>query len=349
MSTSKRKPRNRFLRWLPGFLISAIAIYAIFKFIQFQDLKNAFSQASWQFILIIFILDVTSMMERGIAWRSILGNKVTWVQSFFGVSEGYFLNNIFPFRAGELGRSIFVGQSSGLGTFHVLSSIVIERAFDIIFAAILVLITLPLVVGLGWVKTAAFTALAIVISALVCLFLIAWNREAVSGWMERVGSKKKLISKYILPQFSKLMDGLATLTNPKQFFISFFWIAITWVFWVLLYDIMVWQVVPDAPIWSGAFVGSILALGVAIPSAPAALGVYEATMVAAVVVLGGDKSLALAMALIMHVLQFISSGIFGLWGLIREGHSLSSIYKRLQKSDEDDPEIIPATDQMELK
>ena len=72
-------------------------------------------------------------------------------------------------------------------------------------------------------------------------------------------------------------------------------------------------------------------------------------MVAAVVVLGGDKSLALAVALIMHILQFISSGIFGLWGLVREGHSLSSIYKRLQKSDEDEPESIPALDQMELK
>jgi uncharacterized protein (TIRG00374 family) len=330
-------------------LISAIAIYAIFKFIQFQDLVAAFAKASWQFILIIFILDVVSMMERAVAWRSILGNKITWVQSFFGVSEGYFLNNIFPFRAGELGRSLFVGKSSGLGTFHVLSSILIERAFDIAFAAILVLITLPLVVGLGWVKTVAFTALVIVIAALVCLFLIARNREKVFGWMERVGSKNKLISKYIQPQLSKLMDGLATLTNPKQFLISLLWIGGTWFLWVLIYEIMVLQVIPGAPFWSGAFVGSILALGVAIPSAPAALGVYEASIVAAIAVLGGDSSQALAVALIMHVLQFISCGIFGLWGLIREGHSLSSIYQRLQKSDGEESDLTTTTEQMELK
>lgn len=349
MSTPKRKSRNGFLRWLPGLLISAVAIYAIFKFVQFQDLKTAFAHATLQFILIIFALDVISMMERAIAWRSILGNKITWVQSFFGVSEGYFLNNIFPFRAGELGRSLFVGQSSGLGTFHVLSSIVIERAFDIALAAILVLVTLPLVVGLAWVKTVAFTALVIVVAALVCLFLIARNREAVAGWMEKIGSKNKFISKYLFPQFTKLMDGLATLTNPKQFLISFFWIAVTWILWILIYDVMVWQVIPDAPIWSGAFVGSILALGVAIPSAPAALGVYEATMVAAVVVLGGDSSLALAVALLMHVLQFVSSAIFGLWGLIREGHSLASIYQRLSKSEDTESGITTIPDQMELK
>lgn len=335
MSDTKKKSRKINLRWLPGVLISAIAIYAIFKFVQFKDLATAFSKVGWLFILIVFSIDVITMMIRGIAWQYILGGKVTWAQSFFGVCEGYFLNNIFPLRAGELGRSIFVGKSSGLGTFHVLSTIVIERAFDIVIAAILILITLPLVVGLAWVKTVALVALAIVVALLVGLFLLARNREKVGAWMQKWGAEKRLISKFILPQMSKLMDGLAALTNPRQFLLSFFWIAVTWFMWVIVYDVMVWQVIPDAPIWSGAFVGSILALGVAIPSAPAALGVYEATMVAAVVVLGGNESSALAVALIMHVLQFISCGIFGIWGLAREGQSLSSLYSRLQIHDEE--------------
>jgi glycosyltransferase 2 family protein len=335
LSETSKKSRKINLRWLPGVLVSAIAIFAIFKFVQFKDLAAAFSKVGWLFILIVFSIDVITMMVRGIAWRYILGGKVTWAQSFFGVCEGYFLNNIFPLRAGELGRSIFVGKSSGLGTFHVLSTIVIERAFDIVIAAILILVTLPLVVGLAWVKTVALVALAIVITLLVGLFLLARNREKVGAWMQKWGADKRLIGRFILPQMSKLMDGLAALTNPKQFLLSFFWIAITWFMWVIVYDVMVWQVIPDAPIWSGAFVGSVLALGVAIPSAPAALGVYEATMVAAVVVLGGDESSALAVALIMHVLQFISCGIFGIWGLAREGQSLSSLYSRLQIRDEE--------------
>ncbi len=328
-----KKKRKLNLRWLPGVLISAIAIYAIFKFVQFKDLVAAFSKVGWPFILIVFSIDVASMMVRGIAWRYILGGKVSWAQSFFGICEGYFLNNIFPLRAGEIGRSIFVGKSSGLGTFHVLSTIVIERAFDIVIAAILVLVTLPLVIGLVWVKTVALVALAIVIALLVGLFLLARSREKVVAWMQKWGAEKRLVSKFVLPQLSKLMDGLEALTNPKQFLLSFFWVAFTWFIWVIVYDIMVWQVIPDAPFWSGAFVGSILALGVAIPSAPAALGVYEATMVAAVIVLGGNESSALAVALIMHVLQFVSCGIFGIWGLAREGQSLSSLYSRLQLTD----------------
>jgi glycosyltransferase 2 family protein len=341
VSSPISSPWKKTLRWLPGVLISGIAIYAILKLVQFKGLSSAFSKASWQFLLIIFALDILSMMVRGIAWQSILGNHVTWKQAFFGVSEGYFLNNIFPFRAGELGRSIFVGKSSGLGTFHVLSTIVIERAFDIGIAAVLVLSTLPLVIGLSWVKTVAMTALVLVVAAFICLFLIARNKEKVASWIKNVGTRSPFLTKYIAPQATKLLDGLSALTNAKQFLVSFLWIALSWAMWVLIYDVLIWQLVPSAPIWNGAFIGSILALGVAIPSAPAAIGVYEASMVAALVILGGDQTSALAFALMMHVLQFLSSAIFGIWGLAREGQSLSSIYSRLQdpQLSESDPTL----------
>lgn len=337
MSSLPQKKWKNLLRWLPGVLISAIALYAVFKLVQFQDLKSAFTTASWQFLGGIFVLDTISLLIRGKAWQTILGNKVNWKQAFFGVSEGYFLNNLFPFRAGEIGRSIFVGKSSGLGTFHVLSTIVIERAFDIAMAAILVLATLPLVVGMVWVKTIAITALVIVLAAIVGLFIIARNQEKVSTWIERIGKKNQFVEKYIVPQIYKLITGLSTLTQPKQFLLSFFWIAFSWFSWVVIYNVMVRQILPGAPLWTGAFIGSLLSLGVAIPAAPAALGVYEASMVAAVMILGGAESSALAYALLMHFMQFFTSAIFGIWGLVRERQSISSLMSTLKLGREETP------------
>ena len=329
MSSPALQKWKGILRWLPGVLISAIALYAVFRLVQMKDFAMAFSTASWKFIVLVLFFEVTSMMVRGKAWQTLLGNKVTWTQAFFGVSEGYLLNNLFPLRAGEIGRSIFVGRSSGLGMFHVLSTIVIERAFDIAMAAILVLLTLPLVVGMTWVKVVATTILVLVILGLFALFLIARYKEKVSFWIEKISPRWKVLEKYIVPQLTKLMDGLSSLTNPAQFLLSFFWIALSWVMWVYMYDLLIWQLLPAAPFWNGAFIGSILALGVAIPSAPAAIGVYEASMVAAVVILGGKESQALAYAILFHVLQFIVSGVFGFWGLIRDGQSFSSLRANL--------------------
>jgi uncharacterized protein (TIRG00374 family) len=328
--SSSRWNWKNLLRWLPGVLISAIALYAVIRFLHIQDFKQAFSAASWQFILIEVFILVTSTMVRGQAWKTILGNKVTWKQAFFGIGEGYFLNNLFPFRAGEIGRSIFVGRASGLGTFHVLSTIVIERAFDVAMAAILLLATLPLVVGVAWVKTVAMIALFLVIMGLLALFLIAQNREKVTAWVKKISQHWAWGEKFVVPQLNKLMDGLSTLTHPGQFLLSLFWIALSWAMWVVLYDCLVWQIIPAAPWWSGAFVGSLLSLGVAIPSAPAAVGVYEASMTAALVIVGSSESIALAYAILLHVIQFIICAILGIWGLIRDGQSFASLMSQLK-------------------
>ena len=216
--------------------------------------------------------------------------------------------------------------------FHVLSTIVIERSFDIAVAAILVLVTLPLVVGLAWVKVVALIALFLVIIGLFALFLIARYKEKVSDWVRKVGQKWAFVEKFVVPQLNKLLDGLSTLTHPGQFLLSLFYIVLAWLMWVVMYDLLIWQITPTAPFWNGAFIGSILALGVAIPSAPAAVGVYEASMVAAVVVLAGTQaeSKALAYAILLHILQFIVSAVFGVWGLIRDGQSFSSLMENLR-------------------
>jgi hypothetical protein len=46
--------------------------------------------------------------------------------------------------------------------------------------------------------------------------------------------------------------------------------------------------------------------------------------------LSGDQSTALAAALTSHMFNYIFSGIFGLYGLSREGQTISGIYQQLR-------------------
>jgi len=320
-----KKPNwKKILRWLPGVLISLIAIYAVFKFIDLDDLRNAFKTVKISFFIILFFINILGFVIRGKAWQVILGKDVTYKQSFFGICEGYFLNNVLPLRAGEIGRSIFVGRSSGKGTFYVLSTIVIERAFDIFFAAALVVVTLPYLIGMEWIKPIATIALILVFAGLFMLFLIASNKEKVMSWANRITKPNKIMN-FILPRIQSILDGFSLLSNPSQFFLSLFWIGLNWVVWISAYYLAVQAVIPGAPVWWACFVAGVMALGVAIPSAPSALGVFEASFVGSLAILGGQSGIALAYALIMHLLNFVESAIFGLWGLIREGISFSQV------------------------
>ncbi len=211
-----------------------------------------------------------------------------------------------------------------------LSTIVIERAFDLVMAAILVLSTLPLALGQDWMRPVATVTLVIVVGMLALLFLMARYREKVHQISIRLGQRWKLVQKYIIPQVDALLEGLQALTSPRRFLLVLFWVVLNWLLWIFIYYIGILAIAPAAPFWWAMFADALLALGVAIPSAPAALGVYEASMVAALTILGVAYAPALAYAFLMHFIQFLITAVFGFWGLAREGKSLSNLWTEIR-------------------
>lgn len=321
-------------RWLPGVVISLVALYLVLRLASWQDLQTAFATINPWFIVIASVLTVIFCIARAFAWRILLEDKPTVSQTFFGINVGYLLNNLFPLRAGEIGRAVLLGQTTGLGTFHVLSTIIIERAFDLAFAALLLLSSLPLALGLDWAKPVAIITLVLVIIGLSILFLIARNTQTVHSWISRVLGRYSLVQRFILPYLDNMLEGLGSLTNPKMFLGAVFWIAFSWFIGVLNYYIVILSIAPHAPFWWGVLIDSVLAMGIAIPSAPAALGVFEASLVAALALVGIDASTALAYAVVMHFMQFAVTGILGMIGLMKEGRSLGSVFKAAQTQKE---------------
>jgi uncharacterized protein (TIRG00374 family) len=326
-------------RILPGVLISVVALGVAFYLSGFfkQDAQLDFSVIRPVHILGVIGLTLLSLLTKTMEWRVLLDNKASIGKTFLAVNEGYFLNNIFPLKAGEVGRAVFMGKTTGQGTFHVLSTIVIERAFDVAIAAGLLLATLPRVLGSGAnAKSTATLSLAAVVGVFVVLYLMARFNDKVRQWVARLGRRVKLVNKFIEPNLEQLLNGLTVLTRPGQFLLAVFWSLITWFLWVNIFYVMLLSIAPGAPFWWGAFIDSFLALGAAVPSAPAGLGVYEAALVGAMGFLGISGTLALPYALVQHILQFLVTGVIGFYGIIREGRSISGLFDEIQKRNQAD-------------
>ena len=324
-------------RWLPGVLISIVALVVLFRLASWQELEVAFSAIKPINLAVAVALTLISLWTRAMAWRVLLGKRTSIRKSFLVINEGYLLNNIFPLRAGEIGRAIFMGQSSELGPFHVLSTIVIERAFDVAMAALLMLSTLPLALGMSWARPIAIVSLVLVILGFIALYLMARNNTKVKELVRRLGNRWPLIQRVIIPRLDALLDGLGALTKPTQFLMALFWIALSWGIWVLLYYVMLLPIAPHAPIWWAGFGDAVLAMGIAIPSAPSGLGIFEGALVGAFVLLGVSPSAALAYAITMHFLQFVQTGILGFYGLTQEGRSLSSLFSDIKIKGQQEP------------
>jgi len=318
------------LRWLPGVLISLVALFIVFQLASWEDLGPALGLFRPIFILAGVVLTLGFLGFRAIAWREILGRKVSVKQTFWAINQGYLLNNLFPLRAGEIGRAVLLGQATGLRAVHILSSIIIERAFDLAIAAGLLLATLPLALGMAWARPVASITLLMVLSGLVVLYIMSRNQEPVSRWVDTLGEKWGFIRRYIAPQIRALLEGLGTLSNVRQFVFSFFWIGLSWLAAVTQYYIFILAIDTQAPFWWGGFTNGALALGIAIPSAPAAIGTFEAAIVGALTVLGIDETHALAYAITVHFIQFVVTGILGVTGLLRQGRSIGNIFRDLR-------------------
>ncbi len=312
-------------KWLPGVVISIVALGVVFRLASWEDLGMAFQSIRPVNVIAAVLITLVSLSTRAKAWQVLLEWKASFTQSFFIINEGYLLNNLFPLRAGEIGRAVFMGQASGLGPMHVLSTIVIERSFDVAIASGMLLSTLPLALRMDWAKPVAVTTLALVAFALLLLFLMARFHTRIQQFFHTLAGRWSFIQKHVSPRIGSFLNGLGALTHPSHFFQALFWIVMSWVLWVGTYYVLMLMIVPNAPLWWAAFVDSALALGVAIPSAPAAIGVFEATMVGSFSLLGVDASLSLGFAIFTHFFNFVTTGVLGLIGLVVERRSISTV------------------------
>ncbi len=323
--------KNNWKRILPGLIISLVALAIVFSMLDLRKFILAIQQADLRFLLAGILAEILWLTVRGFFWRTLLQNKATYKDSFITINEGYLLNNILPFRLGEIGRAFLMGQKAHLDFWQVIPSIIIERSLDLAFAVGIFLSTLPFVIGVTWAKQAAIAIGIIVLTGLGVIYILARNRPQVLGWINQVGERATIVKKMAGRRVVAFFDGLEILTDGRLFLRALGWEALNWLIAILQYYLFLRAFFPEASLLWGLFALGVGALGIAAPSSPGAIGVFEAALVGALFVFGVDASSATAFALAVHFTTYIITGLIGGYGLYTDGESLSGLYTRLGK------------------
>ena len=329
---------NNFLksarRWLPGVLISLVAIAAILNFVDLQRFVDAICSANYWLLLTVFASSIIWLAVRGIVWRTILRGRASYRDVFLTLCEGYLMNNFLPFRLGEIGRAFLLGRKSKLGFIEVLPTIIIERILDLAFAAAILLSAVPFVIGAAGAGKIAIIISGVMVVGLVVLYLLARNRDWALGLFQRLSARWPGLQKQGGDFLTSLFSGLSILTDGRLFLRVLMWMALNWAIAIIQFYILLLAFFPQATLlWSLFGLGAV-AFGNAIPSLPGAVGTFEGAFGGAITILSGDQSIALAAALTSHLFNYLSTGIFGLYALSREGETLMGIYRQLRMRQE---------------
>jgi hypothetical protein len=319
------------MRILPGLVISVIALVIVFRVLDLKKFVLVVQQADVFFLFLGILSEILWLIVRGFFWRTLLQKKVSYRDSFITINEGYLLNNILPLRLGEIGRAFLIGRKAHIDFWQVIPSILIERALDLAFAAGIFLSTLPFVIGVSWARQAAITIAFVVIIGLAGIYILARNRQQVLAWIERLGQRWSLVGRLAGRRLVAFFDGLAIITDSRLFLEALGWETLNWLVAVLQYYLFLRAFFPDPSLLWVLFALGVGALGIAAPSSPGAIGVFEAALVGALLVLGVNASAAAAFAISVHITGYVITSLIGGYGLYKDGESLSGMYTRLGK------------------
>jgi uncharacterized protein (TIRG00374 family) len=330
--TDKKKEKGfirKLLRWLIPFAISAGAIWLVLRDVQLSTIVENFAKIDLQVYLYASLAYFISYVLRAYSWYVLLRRKVSYKDAFFTMGAGYLLNNLFPFRLGEIGRAVLLDDPEGPTAFEVLSSVLVERVFDVFLAAVFVLSMLPRIFGSGFDQTLILSLFILTSVGMLALYLAARFRLRISGWLEGWGRRSKFIQRWAAPKANQVLEGLSVLNQPRAFFLAFGSLFLSWLVAFGENYIVFQSLYSNPPFWWMVFALGAGAFGAALPSVPAGLGVFEGVMVAAFAFLNVGAELAFTHAIIIHALAFIYSNIFGLIGLQMRGQAVIGLYRRV--------------------
>jgi uncharacterized membrane protein YbhN (UPF0104 family) len=287
-----------------------------------EAVERALSVMGAGWLLPAVLLFLISNAFRAMAWRTLLQNRAPYGRVFLTLNEGYWINNILP-PAWRLAAFRWrIGPSEALFVLATSSSSALDVPRCRAAAGY------PAVFGVE-AKPAAWTALVLVGSGLAMLYLAARYRAGIEAFLERRTGRFPWLRK-ILPRLAPVFEGLGTLTRPSQFLLSLGMMLTSWFFGLAEVHIVFNSGTLNAPAWWTAFVLGALSFGIALPSAPAGIGIYEVAMVGALSLLGVAIEQALAYAIVIHLIHIVVTGVIGSYGLIRDGETLTGIYKKVR-------------------
>lgn len=323
------QPIKNLRRMLPGLIISIIVVAVILYFVDLKTTLAALQAADKTILFVVLLLGVLWLLVRGLVWRTLLRNRASYKDVFLTLMEGYLLNNFLPFRLGELGRAFLLSRKTELKFVEILPTIIIERVTDLAFTAVIFVAAVPLIAGAAGAERIGFVVGGVVVLGLLCMYLLARNRQWALDNFHGLSRRWPVLQKTGGSFLEAFFTGLEVLTDTGLFVRFFLLMTLNWGMAIIQYYLLARAFYPQATLPWGMFILGAAAFGGAIPSLPGGVGTLEGAMAAALSLLSKDPSTALAVALSSRVLNYLYSGVFGLYALSLEGQTISGIYKQL--------------------
>lgn len=331
-ATAASRPNGyRLAKRIAGYTVALGCLLWVFRDVHLRPLFAAMEIAYWKFVALAIVLDILTYVFQGVRWRILLlpvGNLSTQ-RATQGVYAGLFVNELAPFRVGEVVRAFLVARWLSVSFASVLPSIVVERFLDALWLVVglgLAMLFVPLPQSL----VGAAEVLGVMVLGAAALFLWIILRDQQQCKDNEQHSRSSLFRK-IFGYFSRFSRGVRDIGFSGELFLAALLSCAMLVVQVVVLWFMMHACRIHLPLLVAAVVFLILRLGTAIPNAPANVGTFQFFIVVALTFFGVNKTAATAFSIVYFGVLTVPLWTLGLLAIASSGLDLpASIRSGLQ-------------------
>jgi uncharacterized protein (TIRG00374 family) len=315
---------------LLGLAVSVALLAWVLHRINLHEVWQYARAANPWLLLATVALATATFPVRAIRWRLILrdvdGHRFPLLPLWHATAVGFMANNLLPARAGEVARAYVVTRQLPVRFTTALASIGVERVFDglVMLGLMAVAIAAPSFPAHALVGGRSFSAVAttgaLVFGAILVLALLVVHRPA--PWLSLFDRLARRLlpagaAARVMHAAEGIVAGLTVLKSPTRFAGVVLWSLVLWLKNAAAFAICFRAFGLDVPLEAALLLQGIIGFGVAVPSTPGFVGVFEAATLLTLRLYGVDASLAVSYALTYHVTTFIPITLLGFWSLSR--------------------------------
>ncbi len=292
--------------------ILAVAIVAFMLARVWDDLLVALDHAVYSYLLLAVLICIGAWFLRGWRYRSILASLSVAITLWLSTACIYLsqtANLIVPARLGDLVRIFVLHHEADARYSASLSSIVVERFFDIITVALLGALALPFVLNVpDWFVTLIFAAI-ILCAAFVVFLLFAGRFESENNY---IAMGLRLVGQV---RDASLSVASVTILSASSIAI---WITDIVICYVIA--LMFGTPIPFVIVALAIVIGNLVK---AVPVTPGGIGTYELAVALTLGLAGVAPAVATLIAVIDHLVKnlvtlgggIVSLYLFGDWSV----------------------------------
>ncbi len=264
-------------------------------------------------------------------WRVLLRplGDVPLYPALSATAIGFGASAVLPFRVGEILRPALLGRRVGVAMSAALSSVVLERLFDMLlvigcFLAVSLAYPVPPALRRGALGLAALAGLGFVV-------LLVMQRNPVRAEAMIVGILGRLparLARPLLPMARSFLSGLGGLADTRTValvlgYSLYLWVVITttFAFGFLALD------TPVPLVAASLTTVVVVAAFVFLPQAPGFVGTWQAGCVLALDLFGVPKDVAVGYSLLTWVVSMATTVLTAAVFLVREDLSLGQLLR----------------------